>query len=1431
MFNCCLSHFQALIASFLFLFSFLEGCANNTDRVLLEQYRFDEKGRVTAYISPIGDKTSFHYDENGNLQEVDYPEGLVRYGYDENGNRIWMKDNTGITEYYYDAFDRLIAVISEHSPRFITPYRYDHRNNIIEIGIINMEYLSRYKEYQDLMQKLNQRFQLTLKKHQERQRVLNELLQRLNNETNERQWKLFQYQVKYQYDALNRLTEIDHKGEKIRYTYNIDQHQVIRQFPNDIYTIFSFTPDGILKSIRHEKPRRELLREYQYTYDFAGRVIEIIEKQPGSTRAIQYEWNNRNSLTSVRLPDGSHIRYEYDTLGKLIKKYTPSGTIHYQYDHFNRLVKAGDIRYQWDRNSFLVSVSGGNINTRFAYDSWGNVVKIETHETSMQFRYDGDKNLISITTHKNELIHTIPIPFAGNSYTLAEIDQNGDMRRSYFCGYGLTGQLNESGDMEYFLEDAQGRFQQVVNQKSNTVTNHNVMPFALKGLDYINQNISTDIVADYFAENYFSKNFRADIGWILALAEPVSKQVGRIIFSKGQFITEQDVQNYSHAIAKVLFNKFVLSKLVARVGTPVVAASLGITVTSGTVAYVGLGIVIGIVFNQVAKGAANFGTFLGSRFFRPEPFSSRLKWIPLKDYIEYLDRQATEQAQIAAAAEIRRQGGQKGYFPVFGPTIKIKEPWNKFEDRDRKYPLKNDYLSFFGPPPPPPPPPGGEDRGNGGSPPPGGSAFHPGIEKLLADPIQRVEQQLGGIELAASAEFRGSVGKLTAVVYDPVSEYLVLVGEKDYSIPSVKAEDFAVALALTFGTPEQDAHFSLDPADPRNPKGKWLKAVYIPENILAGTYFGQALFEADWLLKQYSMGVYLDKNNHLQPRKSTVVGYKHVGEFAFKKENEDDQKALWARYWIVSDKMVLKQSGNSIVFDEAKMAVNARQQVVDPSSHTGLRDIPTGPNEIPTLYAKLITQLYDDLAKEEPAFERVKELAKAVALAKWLKKQGVPVDMEWVVEFVNHRTEYVAKAPTLNYQWDKKNQRTYQESNKIITETSIRSVHLFGGVDLTVNPEYHADDGQTARIEKIILQHLNDGIEAPVFEISVNGQTFIASIVPFAGRGGQLWKGKKPGFVREPGTIYDFSNEGKLLKMIDQDRTLTTYRYDRNGNLKQMSVHYNSGAETEYRKDDTGSSWIHTKPNGRTVEYTYNSNGYMTKIKVDGEELATYSYDLDNHKIEAHYPRFSETLICDKSGINYKHEIRIFAFGSTNEYMSSTFEYRYNSRGNLSHISGDGLQSIDIVYADDNKKITKIMTPELTMEYFYDSQGRLIEIKRSDRTTIRYLYMEGKKLTIQVEEDGHLMEYLYDENRLRRSINILGEIVDYKYENGRLNALKSNQFGEIKLDYDENGNLKQVQLPDGRSTEYQYLLQDILGNGDEQSIIKELSIIMHAVME
>jgi hypothetical protein len=55
--------------------------------------------------------------------------------------------------------------------------------------------------------------------------------------------------------------------------------------------------------------------------------------------------------------------------------------------------------------------------------------------------------------------------------------------------------------------------------------------------------------------------------------------------------------------------------------------------------------------------------------------------------------------------------------------------------------------------------------------------------------------------------------------------------------------------------------FSLDPLVPSNPEGPFQKKVVWPDNelsgheLLAGTEFAEIMFEADWIMKQLSLGI------------------------------------------------------------------------------------------------------------------------------------------------------------------------------------------------------------------------------------------------------------------------------------------------------------------------------------------------------------------------------------------------------------------------------------------------------------------------------------------------------------------------------------------------------------------------------------------------
>jgi len=102
----------------------------NTATTLLTQYGYDAAGNRTSLVDPLGQTTSFGYDNLNRLTGVSYSDGVtpnVSYGYDANGNRANMVDGTGTTTYSYDEMDRLTSVVSA-GPKTVG-YRYDLDGN------------------------------------------------------------------------------------------------------------------------------------------------------------------------------------------------------------------------------------------------------------------------------------------------------------------------------------------------------------------------------------------------------------------------------------------------------------------------------------------------------------------------------------------------------------------------------------------------------------------------------------------------------------------------------------------------------------------------------------------------------------------------------------------------------------------------------------------------------------------------------------------------------------------------------------------------------------------------------------------------------------------------------------------------------------------------------------------------------------------------------------------------------------------------------------------------------------------------------------------------------------------------------------------------------------------------------------------------------
>jgi len=255
---------------------------------------------------------------------------------------------------------------------------------------------------------------------------------------------------------------------------------------------------------------------------------------------------------------------------------------------------------------------------------------------------------------------------------------------------------------------------------------------------------------------------------------------------------------------------------------------------------------------------------------------------------------------------------------------------------------------------------------------------------------------------------------------------------------SVNLAYLAVALQVRLreGT---EPWFSLDPVDADRANGDVERSMQVknfqPE-WLAGTRVGEVLFQADYHLKELSMGEYA------QP----VLGMKSCHDFA---ETDGLDKEWSAREWFVINKAQVQISDDDVLLPYVRMGVEAREQI---KGEHGLEDARiTRPDHPMVKYAELFTENFDLIAERKSVVFHLREVAKATVMAKYLIDARVNLDDCWFSMAEEEVSTCVMEIPQL---W---NERAYSKVH--VQDGQIRGIDegiapqthgVYGGVQLAV---------------------------------------------------------------------------------------------------------------------------------------------------------------------------------------------------------------------------------------------------------------------------------------------------------------------------------------------------------------------------------------------
>jgi len=358
---------------------------NLTERIILKDYD------TNTYLT-----TKYTYDDLDRLWKIKNPGSSVDntiFGYDLHDNQISVEDDNGVvTTYEFDDFGRKISEkITENSvENLIANYQYDLADNL------------RYRADG-------------------------------NGDT-----------VEYQYDALNRLTDIIFADSTQDISYSYDE--VVESISN--YGRLTSMDDASGSTI--------------YKYNTYGELVKETRTTEGRTFITEYSYNDNGELDYIIYPSGRQITYNRRTTGQLLsidslyqqedavvaqsiysKPFGPitrmtlgNGlSVINNYDTLYRLgaaVVSGlyDKTYSYWSNSQIRSITDGidhDNDQSFTYDNLGHLDVADGAYGNLDFDHDGVGN----RTYLTEDLSSTAYGYATGSNRLNSVDDGTEVTYGY----------------------------------------------------------------------------------------------------------------------------------------------------------------------------------------------------------------------------------------------------------------------------------------------------------------------------------------------------------------------------------------------------------------------------------------------------------------------------------------------------------------------------------------------------------------------------------------------------------------------------------------------------------------------------------------------------------------------------------------------------------------------------------------------------------------------------------------------------------------------------------------------------------------------------------------------------------------------------------------------------------------------------------------
>ena len=216
-----------------------------------------------------------------------------------------------------------------------------------------------------------------------------------------------------------------------------------------------------------------------YTYDASGEHLMRFTDLKGTT-SFSYVTGQgaarEHALQSITYPDGTHSTYEYDSRGRLSRRYRDGG--------------AESVSFTYDSLGGVAATDAAGNVTRFLYYESGHLGQlIDPLGATTSFDYDQARNLISTNGpqgfaysygydsrgNRTQVIdpqgYVISMAYGANARLTALTDTRGNRTQyEHDSNFNLSGITYPNGSREQFSYDARGNLTRKVNRRGQAIS-------------------------------------------------------------------------------------------------------------------------------------------------------------------------------------------------------------------------------------------------------------------------------------------------------------------------------------------------------------------------------------------------------------------------------------------------------------------------------------------------------------------------------------------------------------------------------------------------------------------------------------------------------------------------------------------------------------------------------------------------------------------------------------------------------------------------------------------------------------------------------------------------------------------------------------------------------------------------------------------------